>query len=180
MRLLVLTTVVTAGLLAACGQPDDAPQGEAPLSSVTTPSSDSPPLELPPSPEPAADEPCPYVTERFVAEANGQRVSNVRISADDPNPACFFYTLNGKEQLSVRVYTGEPEVAMGLVDQAAPIDKSNPASQSPGWNGGYQTFEDGAVYAVAKEGAAVIVRTNQLQSVKARTVAEEVISTLAI
>jgi UPF0176 protein len=180
MRLLVLTTVVTAGLLAACGQSDDAPQGEAPLSSITTPSSDSPPLELPPSPEPATDEPCPYVTEQFVEEANGQRVSNVRISADDPNPACFFYRPDGGEQLSVRVYTGEPGVATGLVDQAVPIDTSNPATQQTGWNGGYQTFEDGAVYAVAKDVSAVIVRTNQLQSVKARTVAEEVISELGL
>jgi UPF0176 protein len=180
MRLLVLTTVVTAGLLAACGQSDDAPQGEAPLSSITTPSSDSPPLELPPSPEPATDEPCPYVTEQFVEEANGQRVSNVRISADDPNPACFFYRPDGGEQLSVRVYTGEPGVATGLVDQAVPIDTSNPATQPTGWNGGYQTFEDGAVYAVAKNVSAVIVRTNQLQSVKARTVAEEVISELGL
>lgn len=179
MRLLVLTTVVTAGLLAACGQPDEAPQGEAPLSSVTTPSSDSQP-KLPPSPEPVADEPCPYLPESFVAEANGQRVSKVRTSADDPHPACFFYALNGKEQLSVQVYTGDPEAATGLVDRAAPIDTSNPASRPTGWNGGYQTFEDGAVYAVSKESSAVIVRTNQLQSVKGRTVAEEVISTLGL
>ncbi|SFA81791.1 protein of unknown function [Amycolatopsis marina] len=180
MRRLVLITVVTAGLLVACGQSDDAAQDNAAASTKVTPSSDMQAPALPPSPEPAVEEPCPYLTEQFVEEANGQRVAKVSTSTDKPHPACFFYRADGSEQLSVHVYAGDPEVATGLVDEAAPVGTSNPASDPTGWNGGYQKLEDGAVYAVAKEGAAVIVRTNQLQSVKARTVAEEVISELQI
>ncbi|WP_116042921.1 DUF2020 domain-containing protein [Amycolatopsis palatopharyngis] len=180
MRRLVLITVVTAGLLAACGQSDDAAKGNPAPSTQITPSSGAQAPALPPSPEPVADGPCPYLTEEFVEEANGQRVSKISTSTDKPHPACFFYRPDGSQQLSVHVYVGDTEVATGLVDEAAPVDTSNPASQPTGWNGGYQKLEEGAVYAVAKDGSAVIVRTNQLQSVKARRVAEKAISALQI
>ncbi|MDQ0378175.1 hypothetical protein FB470_002169 [Amycolatopsis thermophila] len=121
---------------------------------------------------------CPYLDSQFVADANGQRVSKVEISADQPHPACFFYALTGKVQLTVRVYTGDPAVAKALVDQAAPVATSNPATDPPGWQGGYAAKPDGAVYAVARAGTAVIVTTNQQQTVKARTVARQAIAGL--
>ncbi|GAB3486642.1 uncharacterized protein DUF2020 [Amycolatopsis cihanbeyliensis] len=176
----MLTGLITVGLLTGCTQQqqDNAapPEGTAP--SVQPSSSAAP--ELPPAPEPGAEADCPYLDRSFIANANGQRVSQVRISAEEPSPSCFFYALSGKPQLTVRVYTGESAVAEGLVDQAAPVESSNPAQQPAGWEGGYLSNEDGAVYAVAKEGNAVIVTTNQQQSVKARTVAEEAISALGI
>ncbi|WP_408629880.1 DUF2020 domain-containing protein [Amycolatopsis aidingensis] len=173
----MLTGLLAVGMLAGCTQQqqDSAePQGAA-GSSVPPTSSAAP--ELPPAPEPGEQADCPYLERSAVAKANGQRVSQVRISAEQP-PSCFFYALTGKIQLTVRVYTGEPAVAEGLVDQAAPIDSSNPAKQPAGWEGGYLATEEGAVYAVAKGGNAVIVSTNQQQSVKARTVAEEAITAM--
>jgi hypothetical protein len=124
--------------------------------------------------------PCPYLTSDFVAQANGQHVSKVQTSADQPHPACFFFALNGNLQLTVRVYVGEPAVAMALVDQVAPVATSNPATEPAGWRGGYETTATGAVYAVSKEGAAVVVTTNQEQSVKARTVAKQAIAGLKL
>lgn len=163
--------LAVAALAGCSAQP--APEAPPPTSAPTTTA-----VRLPPEPTPARAGSCPYLETPFVADANGQRVSKVEISADQPHPACFFYALSGKLQLTVRVYTGEPAVASALVDQAVPVDTSNPATDPPGWQGGYATKPDGAVYAVAKGGTAVIVTTNQQQTVKARTVARQAIARL--
>ncbi|MCP2168980.1 DUF2020 domain-containing protein [Goodfellowiella coeruleoviolacea] len=134
----------------------------------------------PASPTPSANGPCPYLDTEFVAEANGQRVSKVRISADQPHPACFFYRPDGELQLSVRVYVGDAATAKAVVDEAAPTDTSSPASQPAGWTGGSLGNADGAVYAVAKQGTAVVASTNQQQSVKARRVVETTITNLGL
>ncbi|MEQ0561306.1 DUF2020 domain-containing protein [Amycolatopsis sp. NEAU-NG30] len=136
--------------------------------------------ELPPDPQPGRTADCPYLGSEVVAEANGQHVSKVRVSADEPHPACFFYRPDGKIQLTVRVYVGRPEIATALVNKAAPIDSSNPASDPAGWKGGYLSSDDGAVYAVSKGASAVVVTTNQKQSVKARTVAKKAIAALKL
>ncbi|NBH10406.1 DUF2020 domain-containing protein [Amycolatopsis sp. SID8362] len=135
---------------------------------------------MPPEPQPGATEDCPYLGSEFVADSNGQHVSKVRVSADQPHPACFFYRPDGKIQLTVRVYVGDAKTATALVNQAAPVDSSNPASDPSGWKGGYLSTDDGAVYAVAKGSAAVIATTNQKQSVKARTVVKKAIAALKL
>ncbi|KDN17742.1 DUF2020 domain-containing protein [Amycolatopsis rifamycinica] len=177
MRRLVLLAPAVA-LLAGCG-----------TTTVTGTAAPSPPSAsanssnaggLPPDPQPGATGDCPYLDSEVVAEANGQHVSKVRVSADQPHPACFFYRPDGKVQLTVRVYVGDAKTATALVNQAAPLDSSNPASDPSGWKGGYLSTDDGAVYAVAKGTAAVIASTNQKQSVKARTVVKKVIAALKL
>ncbi len=42
----------------------------------------------------------------------------------------------------------------------------------PGWQGGYQQTGGGAVYAVAKQGVAIVVTNDQMPTVKARTGAQ--------
>ncbi|UQS21783.1 DUF2020 domain-containing protein [Amycolatopsis thermalba] len=168
----VLPALLAAAALAGCSAqpaPEAPPSPSAPATTA---------VQLPPEPTPARAAPCPYLENSFVADSNGQRVSKVEISADQPHPTCFFYALSGKLQLTVRVYTGDPAVANALVDQAAPVATSNPAAEPPGWQGGYASKPDGAVYAVARDGTAVIVTTNQQQTVKARTVARQAISRL--
>ena len=49
-----------------------------------------------------------------------------------------------------------------------------------GWSGGSQPTADGAVFAVAKQGTAVVITTNQRQTVGARRIAEQVIATLGL
>ncbi|MBK1784530.1 DUF2020 domain-containing protein [Prauserella cavernicola] len=173
-RLLVLGAVAAA--LAGCsatetGEQDQSPAPSAPVRTSAT---------APPEPEPVADGPCPYLDTDEVSQSNGQQVAQVRLSADEPHPSCFFYRPDGEMQLTVRVYVGDPKVAMAIVDEAAPVDTSNPTSQPAGWEGGYESTDEGAVYAVAKDGSAVIVTTNQQQSVKARSVATQAISGLGI
>ncbi len=173
MRRLVLLAPAVA-LLAGCSA--TTVSGTA----APSPPSASTGAELPPDPQPGETADCPYLGSEVVAEANGQHVSKVRVSADQPHPACFFYRPDGKIQLTVRVYVGRPEIATALVNKAAPIDSSNPASDPAGWKGGYLSGDDGAVYAVSKGASAVVVTTNQKQSVKARTVAKKAIAALKL
>lgn len=184
MRRVVLVvgtfTLVTALTAAACAR-RSGPVTAPPLSSVPPPvTTTSAVPALPPEPQPVAAGPCPYLATDFVAEANGQRVSEVKLSADRPHPACFFYDRAGKLQLTVRIYVGEPAVATALVDQAVPVDSSNPATEPPGWQGGYQQTAGGAVYAVAKQDVAIVVTTDQMQTVKARTVTKQAVSALGL
>ena len=174
---LLITATVAAGVLAGCTQADQ-PAKQSPASTSTQPPSSTAP-QAPPVPEPVAGGPCPYLETGWVARTNGQRVSKVRVSQGDP-PACFFYTLNGKQQVSVRVYTGDATVSKAIVSDAAPVRRSNPADEPAGWQGGYMSTADGAVYAVYSNGTAVVATTNQKQSVKAREIVEKVISTLGL
>ncbi|WP_436502153.1 DUF2020 domain-containing protein [Actinokineospora sp. HUAS TT18] len=148
------------------------------VSSVPSPVSTA--VVAPAVPEAVADGPCPYLESGDVAEANGQRVTKVRISADKPHPACFFYRPDGSVQLTVRIYAGEPAVAKAIVDEAAPVATSDPAKSPQGWKGGSLSGEKGAVYAVAKEGTAVVVTTNQAQTIKARRIVEAVVGKLGL
>ncbi|MGQ0839967.1 DUF2020 domain-containing protein [Actinokineospora sp.] len=166
--------------LAACATE---PTAQEPIPRVSTPVGQptAPPAPVaPPAPEPTADGPCPYLDNATVADANGQRVTKVRTSADKPQPACFFYRPDGSVQLTVRVYAGDPGVAKAIVDEAAPIATSNPAQSPAGWKGGSLSGDKGAVYAVAKAEAAVVVSTNQEQTIKARRITETVIENLGL
>lgn len=170
--------VLGLGLIAACSKPQPAPA--RPLTTTVAQQPTSTVAQPPASPVPAADGKCPYLENKFVEQANGQRVGKVKISADKPHPACFFYRSDGKIQLTARVFVGQPGQAKALVDQAAPIDSADPAKLSTGWTGGSQSTKTGAVFAVAKEGTAVVISTNQQQTIKAKRVAEKAIETLSL
>jgi UPF0176 protein len=174
------STLLLLGCLAACSANTPQPQATSTPQQQPSSTAKSEPEGPPPSPEPVADGPCPYLESAFVADANGQRATKVRISADKPHPTCFFYRADGNIQLTARVYVGDVKTAKALVDEAAPIATSNPATSPAGWKGGSLGADKGSVYAVAKEGTAVIVTSNQAQSIKARRVAEKAIETLGL
>jgi UPF0176 protein len=167
------------GVLAACGTDvaQNVPVPKTQTQQVTTTTSAAP--TVPPVPQPAKDGACPYLATSFVAEANGQRVPKVKLSTDEPHPACFFYANATEIQLTVRVYVGDARIAKKIVNEAAP-DGSQPANSPAGWTGGYVSNESGVVYAVSKGAAAVVVTSNQKQSIKARRIAETAITNLKI
>src|SRR2546430_2049123 len=174
--------VVVAGLpllvgLAACSS-STAGSPSAETSTVRGPVATS--AEAPASPQPVAEGSCPYLDKAFVADANGQRVGKIKVSGDKPHPACFFYRPDGKVQLTAQVYVGEAGVAKALVDRAAPIATANRAELPAGWTGGAQSTDTGAVFAVAKGGAAIVITTNQKQTIKAKQVAEKAIADLGL
>lgn len=165
------------GVLVACGT--DVAQNVPVPTTQTQPivTTTSAVATVPPAPQPAKDGTCPYLATSFVAEANGQRVPKVKLSTDEPHPACFFYANATEVQLSVRVYVGDEQVAKTIVNEAAP-DGSQPANSPTGWTGGYVNNNSGVTYAVAKGDAAVVVTSNQKQSIKARRITETVITNL--
>lgn len=176
----MLLAAALLGAAAACtpsvpgeGAPPSAPGSTA----RTVPTSPVPP----PAPRPALDGDCPYLDAETVASANGQRVGRVAVSrpSEGSHPSCFFFRADGERQLSVRVYVGDPAVATAVVDQAAPVASSNPADRPSGWAGGYLGSENGAVYAIAREGTAIVVSSNQPQTIKARRVAELVVAAIS-
>ncbi|MFD0200045.1 MULTISPECIES: DUF2020 domain-containing protein [Saccharothrix] len=178
--LTALPSLLVIGALASCAtaEPTSAPDAATTTSAVAK--TTTTPAGPPPPPEPSADGQCPYLASSIVQEANGQLVRKVRLSADQPNPACFFYANGTDVQLSVWVFQGEPATAKAVVDRAAPVADSSPASAPAGWNGGSLTTDAGAVYAVAKDGNAVVVTSNQKQTIKARRVAETVVGNLGL
>ncbi|MFL6126211.1 DUF2020 domain-containing protein [Actinophytocola sp.] len=174
-RALLLAPLLLVALAGCTEETDD------PTVVATTPTSTASPTEaaLPPEPQPTAAGPCPYLDEDYVADTNGQHVGKVQTSADQP-PACFFYRPDGSVQLTVRVYRGDANVAKALVDAAAPVTTSNPAELPGGWKGGAESKDSGAVYAVAKDSSAVVVSTNQEQTIKAKEIAKQAITALGL
>lgn len=181
MRRAAFAFLVLVGvLLSGCSVPVD---GQASAVAPTTgnaavPSSKS---GLPPLLPPAVTAQCPYLSLDEVQNDNGQHVGAVKISNSSdgqPHPVCYFYRPDGHLQMTVRIYVGSPAIATGLVNQAAPVSTSDPATEPAGWNGGSQALSNGSVYAVAKGGTAIIVTSNQLQTIKCRLVVTAVASTL--
>lgn len=134
----------------------------------------------PPEPQPIDTGPCPYLDIATVETINGQRVSSVRTSADLPHPACFFYRGDAGEQLRTWVVVATQAVAGATVDAVAPVATSDRAELPGGWSGGAQPTSDGAVIAVARQGTAVVVTTNQHQTIGAQRIAEQVIAALRL
>jgi hypothetical protein len=116
-----------------------------------------------------------------VQVANGQRVAAVRVSGtgpDRPYPACFFLAGNGAVQLRSWIVVSTPAAAHAAIDAAVPVATSDLAELPGGWSGGSQPTADGAVFAVARHGTAVVITTNQHQTLPARRIAEQVINAL--
>jgi hypothetical protein len=185
MRRAIVPWVLLGVLLAACG-PVTAVNGAA--GPVTTTTSQvpvtTPSVGVPPAPQPATKvSSCPYLKTQDAADDNGQRVGEVKVSSGadgQPHPACFYYTLGIHLQLTIWVYVGDPNVATAIVNQSAPIATSNPETTPAGWRGGSMPLTNGAVYAVAKGGDAVVVTSNQLQTIKCRLVTVQVITNLGL
>lgn len=170
------SVAVLGALMGGCAgtAEDGGPSGSDPAAGSPA----AAPVEAPPPPQPAVDGPCPYLDTIAVQDANGQHVGSVRISADQPHPACFFYRGDGREQVRSWVVVATPKVAGATVDAAAPVATSDLAELPGGWSGGSQPTADGAVFAVARGDTAVVVTTNQEQTISARQIAEQVVAGL--
>lgn len=129
----------------------------------------------------AAFDPCPYLDGAWLENANGQKLTNHGVDNRFDTPACVFWSFEDVPQAVVTVRTmATDEEATAVVDCAAPIDTTDPADLPGGWMGGRSGNEEGAVFAVQKDNIAVVVRSAQQQSVKAETIAEEVIKNLQL
>jgi hypothetical protein len=83
-------------------------------------------------------------------------------------------------QLRSWIVTATPQLARATVDAVAPVATSDLAELPGGWSGGSQPTADGAVFAVTRGGTAVVITTNQRQTISARQIAEQVIAALGL
>ncbi|MGP6175626.1 DUF2020 domain-containing protein [Corynebacterium sp. A21] len=182
------TTVLmlSAALLAGCAPSPGTTLIDA---ATTTPAPPAPGLPHDATPEIPAGRngwvECPYLDTEWVAETNGQKVTGVGVDDRFSTPACVFWSYPAEPQLSVMVREMPDETAaIAVVDWAAPIDTTEPAEEIPGWSGGRAGAGIGghedARYAVQKDHWAVVVNSNQEQSLKAELIAREVIANLGL
>lgn len=201
-------TLLTAVTLAGCSTtssntepaPTDPVQSEAapeenaapeealaPESSISYATSVLPPETTPEPPQGRSGwEECPYLDAQWVETTNGQRVTGIGTDQRFETPACVFWSYPEAPQLQVIVrHMPTEDEATAVVDHFAAVDTTNPAELPGGWMGGRAggtptAGETGAVFAVSRGQDAVVVLTNQDQSLKAQLVAEETIANLGL
>ena len=158
----------------------------APVSSKTTtppPAAPNVPVDyMPIVPEGKNSwEECPYLDTQWLQDTNGQRVTAVGTDNALTPPACVFWSYSEEPQATILVRTFDnPQLAIDMVNWAAPIDTTDPAKEPAGWDGGRFGSEDRSIYAVSKGSTAVVVFSNQGQSFKAQKIAEKVIGNLSL
>lgn len=178
--LTVLLALSLSGCAADSPQLDDAP-ADAPA--VGEGGVDKLPVDARPEVDRGSGVDCPYLDTTWVADTNGQRVTGHGVDTRFEPPACVFWSYPEEPQVTVIVRElGSVEEAIEVVDRAAPVDSTEPAEEPAGWSGGRRGGTDagGALYAVQKDTWAVVVFSNQEQSVKAQAIAEAAISNLGL
>lgn len=124
--------------------------------------------------------PCPYLDAQWLANTNGQRMMGQGIDARFNTPACVFWSFPEEPQATVIVrHMPTTDAAIKVVDWAAPIQTTEPVEDN-GWSGGRSGGPQGAVYAVQKGPVAVVVFSNQEQSLKTELIAKEAIKNLGL
>ena len=174
--LLPLLTLAAFGI-AGCDSSTPAP---APDTTATPESSESPEVNVSQTAEVNDWSDCPYIGPGWLEETNGQRLTKQGIDTRFPTPACVFWSYQDDPQATV-IVRDMPTVedARAAVDWAAPIDATEPASFD-GWEGGRGVVDEHAVYAVQKDTHAVLVWSNQQQTVKSEQIAHEAIANLGL
>ena len=125
-------------------------------------------------------EDCPYLDTQWVADTNGQRMTRWGVDKRFSTPACVFWSYPEEPQATVIVREmPSVEEARAVVDAAAPINDTELA-EFDGWSGGRGVFEDHSVFAVQKDTHAVLVWSNQLQTLKPQLIAQETIAHLGL
>ena len=189
-----LLTALTAAL-AGCSpseSPESTPRADAPGITEAPETAEATDSGLPHDALPEVPggrdswEECPYLDTEWVSDTNGQRTLGVGVDTRFDTPACVFWSYPEEPHLTVIVRDmADVDAAIAVVDWAAPIDTTEPAEDPAGWSGGRAGAgmvpdRVGSVYAVQKDDRAVVVFSNQDQSVKAELVATEVISRLGL
>ena len=177
--LLPLLALATFGI-ASC---DSSAPTPAPTTTVTpeaSEASETPEVNVAQTAEVNDWSDCPYIGPGWLEETNGQRLTKQGIDTRFPTPACVFWSYQDEPQATV-IVRDMPTVddARAAVDWAAPIDATEPASFD-GWEGGRGVVNEHAVYAVQKDTHAVLVWSNQQQTVKSEQIAHEAIANLGL
>ncbi len=177
-------------LLAGCDTADQdsaapVPTTSAPSSAPTTAATARPTRTVPrtsasarPTPPPVTvDGPCPYADVPTVMDIVGQHIARTTVTKTTPHPGCAFYRPNAERAADVAVSVLATAAAARTRAVRLPGAGANPVD-SVADGGAVAITGDGAVLAVSKGRALVVVRINQPVSLEAVELAKLVVAKL--
>ncbi len=182
----MLGLAVGIACLAACGG-GSAPAGTAAPTpgpgsgsgTTAAPSRTSPPAPATastPAPTPVEGR-CPYLDADTVAGTVGQHITRTMVTPTRPHPGCSFYRPSGEPAVDIAVSVlADPTQAQGRAI-AIGGGAANPVTGLAD-GGVVAVTTDGAVLAVSKGRALVVVRINQRSSLEAKELARYVLDGL--
>lgn len=180
--------VVLATALAGCsggnggGQAASGPTATPSRSPTARPARTStaarPPGRVPTTPAPRPVEGhCPYAGSQQIADAVGQHIDRTTVTPTRPYPGCSFYRPNGEQAADIQVTRYGTAAAAQARAIALGGSGANPVA-GVGDGGTVRVTATGAVLAVSKGPALVVVRINQRISLEAREIAGFVVARL--
>jgi uncharacterized protein DUF2020 len=171
-------------LLAGC---DTATQDSAAPVPTVAPTTTSPAPPKPTTPRPTTprptptpravttDGPCPYADRATVMDIIGQHLDRTTVTSTTPHPGCAFYRPNGEKAAEIAVSVLPTAAAARARAVTVPGKGANPVD-GVGDGGAVTITAGGAVLAVSKSTALVVVRINQPISLEAVEIAKLVLA----
>jgi hypothetical protein len=176
VRLVIILGLAAELLLAGCDGGGQATPPAPPTSTVppvptpaVTPTRAPPPVTV--------DAPCPYTDTATVMDIVGQHIARTTVTSTTPHPGCAFYRPNGEKAADLAVSV----LASATAAQAEAIRLTGPGANpvdSVADGGTVAITGDGALLAVSKARALVVVRINQPVSLEAIELAKLVVARL--
>jgi hypothetical protein len=181
VRIAIVLGLAAGVLLAGCDTADqDAPApapGPATAAPTTAPRTTLPARPSPTPPPVTVDGPCPYADASTVMDIVGQHITRTTVTRTTPHPGCAFYRPNAEKAADVAVSVLPSAAAARARAVRLPGADANPVD-SVGDGGAVAITEAGAVLAVSKGAAVVVVRINQRISLEAVEIAKLVVAKL--
>jgi hypothetical protein len=182
VRIPILLALAVAGTVLAAGcdtasQDSAAPEPTTAAPTTTRPAPTTPARPSPTPPPVTVDGPCPYADAATVMDIVGQHIARTTVTRTTPHPGCAFYRPNAEKAAEVAVSVLPDAVAAQTRAIAVPGAGANPVD-SVGDGGTVAITGDGAVLAVSKGAALVVVRINQRVSLEAVELAKLVVAKL--
>jgi hypothetical protein len=183
VRTSIVLGLVAGVLLAGC---DTATQDSAaPVPTVvpttTAPAKPKPkpttPKPVPTRPAVTTDGPCPYADRATVMDIIGQHLDRTTVTSTTPHPGCAYYRPNAEKAAEIAVSVLPTAAAAQAQAVKVPGRGANPVD-TVGDGGTVAITPGGAVLAVSKGTALVVVRINQRISLEAVEIAKLVVAKL--
>jgi Domain of unknown function (DUF2020) len=135
----------------------------------------TPPKPTPTRPAVTVDGPCPYADRAAVMDIVGQHLDRTTVTSTTPHPGCAFYRANGERAAEIAVSVLPTAAAAQARAITLPGRGANPVATVA--DGGTVAITGtGAVLAVSKGRALVVVRINQRISLEAVEIAKLVVA----
>ncbi|HST65663.1 MAG TPA: DUF2020 domain-containing protein [Mycobacteriales bacterium] len=179
MRTAIALGLAAGILLAGCDSATQDSAAPVPTLAPTTTAAARPTATTPkatPKPRPTTpavtvDGPCPYADRGTVMDIIGQHLLRTTVTSTTPHPGCAFYRPNGERAAEIAVSVLPTATAAQAKAIALPGKGANPV-QTVADGGTVAITAGGAVLAVSKGRALVVVRINQRISLEAIEIAK--------